>query len=162
ALDRGTGCAVVRHAHLRGCGAWPGARHHPGHRPERVPGEELMTDPQHEQQQGRGGEPMTDPHHAQQHDLGDAVQLDNAETLGRPINYDPPDSGWVPPDRPVAVDRPGVTAWEEAHGPSLDQRLREEEPDVDELPEEEADPRAGRLVAPDEGAHPDDESDSVA
>jgi hypothetical protein len=69
---------------------------------------------------------------------------------------------------------------------SLDQLLAEEEPDVltddedDELPEDRddedeadeyvdglllddgPDPRAGRLVAEDEGAHPDEEEDLVA
>jgi hypothetical protein len=68
---------------------------------------------------------------------------------------------------------------------SLDQLLAEEEPDTafdqdDELPEDRddddeadeyldglllddgPDPRAGRLVAEDEGAHPDDEEDLVA
>ena len=68
---------------------------------------------------------------------------------------------------------------------SLDQLLAEEEPDTaldldDELPEDREDddeadeyldglllddgpdPRAGRLVAEDEGAHPDDEEDLVA
>jgi hypothetical protein len=67
---------------------------------------------------------------------------------------------------------------------SLDQLLAEEEPDTgldpdDELPEDRdddeadeyldglllddgADPRAGRLVAEDEGAHADDEEDLVA
>jgi Family of unknown function (DUF5709) len=112
---------------------------------------------------------MTDPHHAQQHDLGDAVQLDNAETLAGPLDDDPLDSGWIPPDRPVAVDRTGVTAREQRDGGSLEERLREEEPEVgEEEPElgegarEEPDPRAGRLVAPDEGAHADEEPDAVA
>ena len=121
-----------------------------------------MTDPNHPQQHDPGGKPMTDPYHAQQHDLGDAVQLDNAETLAGPVNDDPLDSGWVPPDRPVAVDRPGVTVWEQIHGPSLDQRLREEEPDIDEAPDGEPDPRAGRLVAPDQGVHSDEEKDELA
>lgn len=136
---------------------------------------------------------MTDPRHAQQHDLGDAVQLDNAETLAGPIGDDPLDSGWVPPDRPVAVDR-------DPDGETIEERLAEEEPDEDDgdgeassydpelaytaLPEAEeyADEvdaelgvgpgfageedegygeRAGRLVAPDEGAHGDDESDMI-
>ena len=129
---------------------------------------------------------MTDPRHAQQHDLGEAVQLDNAETLAGPPNDDPLDSGWVPPDRPVALDRTGVTAREQREGGSLEERLREEEPEErlreedseewqggDDLEEslpgddaEEADlephQRAGRLVAPDEGAHADEEPDLVA
>jgi len=95
---------------------------------------------------------MTDPRHAQQHDLGDAVQLDNAETLAGPPNDDPLDSGWVPPDRPVALDRPGLTADEQRTGESLDQRLAEEDPDVWDAPPGEREERTGRLVAADEGA----------
>ena len=80
----------------------------------------------------------------------------------------------------------GDTAEEQREGESLDQLLAEEEPDPaldldDELSESAAgdddaadeyvdglllddgpDPRAGRLVAEDEGAHPDDEEDLVA
>ncbi len=97
---------------------------------------------------------MTDPYHAQEHDLGDAVQLDNAETLAGPLNDDPLDSGWVPPDRPVGLDK--------IDEESLDERLREEEPEPDDVPDEEPEPRAGRLIAPDEGAHPDDEPAEVA
>jgi hypothetical protein len=98
---------------------------------------------------------MTDPHHAQQHDLGEAVQLDNAETLAGPLGDDPLDSGWVPPDRPVAGRDP-----EEPE--SIADRIAGEEPDVADAAEEEADPRAGRLVAPDEGAHADVEAAEVA
>jgi len=71
--------------------------------------------------------------------------------------------------------RYGVTADEEARGESLDQLLAEEEPDVVDDPDaewededepthddRESQPRAGRLVAPDEGAHDDFETDSVA
>ena len=80
----------------------------------------------------------------------------------------------------------GSTAAEQEAGESLDQRLAEEEPDVapdvdDERPQDIAgdedaadedidglllddgpDPRAGRLVAEDEGAHPVGEADLVA
>jgi hypothetical protein len=71
--------------------------------------------------------------------------------------------------------RYGVTADEERRGESLDQLLAEEEPDDVDDPDatwEDEDvpsdddretlPRAGRLVAPDEGAHDDAETDSVA
>jgi len=42
--------------------------------------------------------------------------------------------------------------------------LAEEEPDISEEDAsfDNADPRAGRLVAPDEGSHPDREKDEVA
>jgi hypothetical protein len=79
----------------------------------------------------------------------------------------------------------GSTADEQQMGESLDQLLAEEEPDAaldldDDPPEDDEDadeadeyldglllddgpdPRAGRLVAEDEGAHPDDEADLVA
>jgi hypothetical protein len=69
--------------------------------------------------------------------------------------------------------RYGTTADEERQGESLDQLLAEEEPEPtpeDEWTDEDnpqdddhtPDPRSGRLVAPDEGAHGDEESDSVA
>jgi hypothetical protein len=105
---------------------------------------------------------MTDPQYAGQHELGESIQLDNAETLAGSLAEDPLDAGWVPPDRPVAVDRWGTTAEEEQAGESLEQRLAEEEPELDDPLAEEAEPRAGRLVAPDEGAHGDAESDAVA
>jgi hypothetical protein len=67
----------------------------------------------------------------------------------------------------------GTTLDEERRGESLDQLLAEEEPDVtddDEWSDEDdprdddhtAEPRSGRLVAPDEGAHGDEETNSVA
>jgi hypothetical protein len=70
--------------------------------------------------------------------------------------------------------RYGTTAEEERRGESLDQLLAEEEPDVgaddgewsdEDDPRDDdhvSDPRSGRLVAPDEGAHGDDEADVVA
>ena len=60
--------------------------------------------------------------------------------------------------------RYGTTAEEERQGESLDQLLAEEEPDVgtEDWSDDEPDARAGRLVAPDEGAHSDDEKDVVA
>jgi len=105
---------------------------------------------------------------------------------------DPLDRGVAPPEHWSAGMKFGVTADEQEAGESLDQLLAEEEPDPaldldDELPglqpagqddakdEDEADeyvdglllddgpdPRAGRLVAQDEGAHPDTEADLVA
>jgi hypothetical protein len=95
----------------------------------------------------------------------------------------------VPPERWSAGMRFGSTAEEQEEGESLDQLLAEEEPDIgadededeDEEDEDEdwdenatdddisryeaedgPDPRAGRLVAEDEGAHADAEADLVA
>lgn len=64
----------------------------------------------------------------------------------------------------------GNTHLEEAQGESLEQRLAQEEPesldsddwDEDEGDDEVGDDRSGRLVAPDEGAHEDEESAAVA
>jgi hypothetical protein len=64
----------------------------------------------------------------------------------------------------------GNTAAEELRGETLDQRIAQEEPetdaedwDEDDLDDEEVgQERAGRLVAPDEGAHGDDEAEAIA
>jgi len=52
---------------------------------------------------------------------------------------------WVPPDRPLAVDRYGTTLREQRAGETLDQRLAQEEPDPWSRtpPSEPADPQAG-------------------
>ncbi len=93
----------------------------------------------------------------------DATQLDVADTLtGDDLSADPLDTGYSPPDyRPVAT-RYGTTALEEFEGESLDQRLAEEEPDITDGADDEVEPRTGRLIAPDEGQLPDEESDAVA
>lgn len=92
---------------------------------------------------------------------------------------DPYDEGSSPPERPLAVDATGTTPLEQREGESLDRRLAQEEPDtaaadtgndIGDLPGGEGEPRddevgedrAGRLVAPDEGAHPDEEKDLLA
>jgi hypothetical protein len=121
-------------------------------------------------------------------DLEDySVQEPSDSLTGEPgeAGDDPLDRGVIPPERWSAGIRYGTTADEQDEGESLDQLLAEEEPDTasdvdDELPEDRddddeaeeyldglllddgPDPRAGRLVAEDEGAHPDDEEDLVA
>jgi hypothetical protein len=122
-------------------------------------------------------------------DLTDYSVQDPADSLtGDPgdLGADPLDRGVAPPERWSAAMKFGSTADEQEAGESLDQLLAEEEPDTaldidDEVPEgsedddDEADeyldglllddgpdPRAGRLVAEDEGAHPDEEADLVA
>ena len=66
-----------------------------------------------------------------------------------------------PPDRPLGVEDPGVTADHGAIGDSLAQRVAREEPDV--LPEPSSDAGAlGHLVEPDLGMAVDDEADLVA
>jgi hypothetical protein len=72
-------------------------------------------------------------------------------------------TGYSPPDREPYNLRHVPTPFEEREGESLDQKLSEEVPDI--TPDDvtgEPDPPAGRLVAPDEGAHPDEEKDEIA
>jgi hypothetical protein len=120
------------------------------------------------------------------YDAGDAN-----DTLDGAPGDDPLDRGVIPPQRWSAGMRYGTTAEEQQRGESLDQLLAKEEPDTgdgdddDALPADAAgeyaddedvgdedvdglllddgpDPRAGRLVAEDEGAHPPSEADLVA
>jgi len=134
---------------------------------------------------------MPDETRHESDELGDYEVLDASDTLDGKPGDDPLDQGVIPPQRESTQLRFGSTAAEEEAGESLDQRLAEEEPDTvpeidDEEPEdidgedtdgdEDAadedvdghllddgpDPRAGRLVAEDEGAHPASEADLVA
>lgn len=131
---------------------------------------------------------MPDENRHESADLTDySVQEPSDSLTGQPgePGDDPLDRGVAPPERWSAGMRFGSTADEQASGESLDDLLAEEEPDTlsdddDDVPEnldddEEADeyidglllddgpdPRAGRLVAQDEGAHPDEEADLVA
>ncbi len=135
---------------------------------------------------------MPDETRHESEDLQDYQVLDASETLegepGEP-GTDPLDRGVAPPERWSAGIRYGVTAEEQEEGESLDQLLDEEEPDdaldftdgepedVEDVESDEdagdedvdglllddgPDPRSGRLVAEDEGAHPVDETDLVA
>jgi hypothetical protein len=114
--------------------------------------------------------------------------LDASDTLEGNPGDDPLDAGVIPPDRWSAGEGYGTTLAEEEAGESLDQHLAEEEPEADPYtearqeeqaasededggddPEEELlaegdvpQARSGRLVAEDEGAHPDGEPDLVA
>jgi hypothetical protein len=83
------------------------------------------------------------------------------------------DTGVDAGDAYRGATRFGTTPEEERRGESLDQLLAEEEPDIgpdapwtdEEAPTDEDrawERRAGRLVAADQGAHPDDESEAVA
>jgi hypothetical protein len=80
------------------------------------------------------------------------------------------DEGYSPPERPLAVEDTGTTGGEQRSGESLDDRLARERPerrpplgdglgDASDTDGELLDPeagglRSGRLVGPDEGAHP--------
>lgn len=107
------------------------------------------------------------------YDPADDGVLDASDTLEGDPGDDPLDTGIVPPDKWSRAEGFGNTQAEQQEGESLDQLLAEEEPDVDPYDEAErragspygdraAEPRAGRLVAEDEGAHPDAEADLVA
>jgi len=119
-------------------------------------------------------------------DLEDYDVEDASDTLTGDPGDDPLDRGVAAPERWSAGMRFGTTAGEQQGGESLDALLAEEEPDTpadldNEDPEDFAgdpdaadedldglllddgpDPRAGRLVADDEGAHTDTEADLVA
>jgi hypothetical protein len=110
-------------------------------------------------------------------DEWDAVEddgvLDASDTLDDAVG-DPLDTGVAAADRWSGANRFGTTAAEARAGESLEQLLAEEEPDVDPYADggEDEDeltrrgydrePRAGRLVADDEGSGADGESDAVA
>ena len=114
---------------------------------------------------------------AERDDEWDSVEddgvLDGSDTLDDDVS-DPLDVGIAAADRWSGANRFGTTIAEQRAGETMDQLLAEEEPDVDPYAEAADDedelvrrgydhePRAGRLVADDEGAHPDDEGDLVA
>ena len=119
-------------------------------------------------------------------DLTDYEVLDASDTLDGDPGDDPLDRGVAAPQRWSAAIRHSSAAAGQRDGASLDELLAEEEPDMAaEADDEQAgslasdedagdedvdglllddgpDPRAGRLVAEDEGAHPDEEADLVA
>jgi hypothetical protein len=108
----------------------------------------------------------------------DAAPLDLQDAVDERTYDDMLDEGYSPPERPLGVTRSGTTAAEQHEGESLDDRLRQEVPDVEvpagdgigDLPGgegEAVDPeagadRAGRLVAPDEGVRTDTTKELVA
>jgi Family of unknown function (DUF5709) len=132
---------------------------------------------------------MPDEVRRESQDLQDFETEDASDTLDGNPGDDPLDRGVAPPERWSAGMRFGTTAAEQEEGESLDQHLSEEVPDPSTEPDaadddlagdspgdEEAadeyvdglllddgpDPRAGRLVAEDEGSHPAREADLVA
>ncbi|CAM5235723.1 MULTISPECIES: DUF5709 domain-containing protein [Streptomyces] len=108
----------------------------------------------------------------------DAGPLDLQDAIGERSYDDMLDEGYSPPERPLGVTKHGTTAAEQHEGESLDERLGQEVPDVTppagdeigDLPGAEGEPvdpeagaaRAGRLVAPDEGAHADTTKEEIA
>jgi hypothetical protein len=89
---------------------------------------------------------------------GDAVDdtdgLDPIESLTGDDPDEAAQTGYSPPEREPYNLKHFPTPREEHDGESLDERLREEEPDVsaDDIDEADADPRAGRIVGDDNDA----------
>jgi Family of unknown function (DUF5709) len=96
--------------------------------------------------------------------VDDAELFDPIENLTGADPDEPMQTGYSPPDREPYNLRHAHTPFEERQGESLDEHLAEEVPDVSvaDVDAAEADPRAGRLVAPDEGTHEDEESEEIA
>jgi hypothetical protein len=91
-------------------------------------------------------------------------QLQPEDTLLDRGVEDALDEGWSPPEREPAHLRQGMTREEQRIGASLDERLAAEEPEPDPyswIDAGEPDPRAGRLVSPDQGGGEDTEKDEV-
>ncbi len=61
--------------------------------------------------------------------LDEEDQLQPEDTLIQDGVEDTLDRGYSPPERPRGVDAYGTTASEQAHGETIDQRIRQEEPD---------------------------------
>ncbi|MFI1361210.1 DUF5709 domain-containing protein [Streptomyces sp. NPDC020898] len=108
----------------------------------------------------------------------DASPLDLQDAVDERTYDEMLDEGYSPPEKPLGVTKAGTTAAEQHEGESLDDRLRQEVPDVatpagdgiGDLPGGEGEPRdpetgtdrAGRLVAPDEGTRTDTTKELVA
>ncbi|MGW7100106.1 DUF5709 domain-containing protein [Streptomyces sp. NPDC054838] len=104
----------------------------------------------------------------------DAAPLDLQNAMDERSYDDMLDEGYSPPEKPLGVTKFGTTAAEQHEGESLEERLRQEVPEVGqdpvdgpgdgaELPDPETGTaRAGRLTAPDEGAHPDTTKELIA
>ena len=113
--------------------------------------------------------------------IDDEDQLQSGDTLDDGDVEDVLDRGYSPPDRAPKGYDDYPTEAERRQGESLDEKLAEEEPDVDPYAEEdddsdhedenaldeqlgldEADARTGRLVQPDEGLGEDTDKQEVA
>jgi hypothetical protein len=125
-------------------------------------------------------------HQHESADLEDYEVEDATDTLDGDPGDDPLDRGVIPPQHWTSASRFGTTGAEQEDGESLDQLLAEEEPDIPRAPDEDQpadtagdpdaadedvdglllddgpDPRAGRLLAEDEGSEPVAEPDMVA
>ncbi|HET6988596.1 MAG TPA: DUF5709 domain-containing protein [Kribbella sp.] len=104
------------------------------------------------------------------YNVDDEDQLQPEDTLDNRGVPDLLDEGYSPPEKWSAGEGFGTTADEALEGETLDQRIAQEVPDVDPYAEDGEDvggpevgvERSGRLVAPDEGAHNDEDEELVA
>ena len=102
------------------------------------------------------------------YERGEAVEdMDELDPYADLTGDDPDETmqtGYSPPEREPHDLRDAPTPAEERQGESLDRKLAEEEPDIsaDDIALSDADRRAGRLVAPDEGWRRDVHNDEVA
>jgi hypothetical protein len=97
---------------------------------------------------------------------GDGDSMSDDRGLAEPL-----DEGYSPPERWSVGQGYGNTPLEEELGETLDQRIAQEEPEPDPYAEEDVEDiddgevgnaRAGRLVAPDEGAGEDEDAEMFA
>ncbi|MFC0624489.1 DUF5709 domain-containing protein [Kribbella deserti] len=102
--------------------------------------------------------------------VDDEDQLQPGDSLDDRGVDDVLDEGYSPPEKWSPAEGFGNTAEEALAGETLDQRIAQEEPDIDPYAEETENvggpevggARSGRLVAPDEGAHTDEDKDLIA
>ena len=97
---------------------------------------------------------------------------DQPQSMGDSLSDDrglkePLDEGYSPPEKWSAAQGYGNTEWEEEHGETLDQRLAQEEPEVDVAEGENVGgevglDRAGRLVEDDQGGAIDSDAEMFA
>jgi hypothetical protein len=106
-------------------------------------------------------------------DFDSEDQLQPEDSLADDDVADVLDRGYSPAEKWSAGEGFGNTPFEEATGETLDQRMRQEDPELDPYAElddddqeeddehEVGDVRSGRLVDPDQGLGEDDEKDVV-
>lgn len=125
----------------------------------------------------REPDPTSDAESYGDYSVDDEDQLQPSDTLDDEDVADPLDRGYSPPEQYSTAQDHGTTPQEEEEGETLEQRLAQEDPEPDPYVEAAFDPdaivdgdlddgevggeRAGRLVAPDEGAHEDTEAGLV-
>lgn len=108
----------------------------------------------------------SDPEVYGQQSVDDETQLQPEDTLDDRGVDDVLDEGYSPPEREPRHLQHDMTADEQRERDTIDERIVQEEPEPDPYADTtdygEEDPRAGRLVAPDEGNGSDQEKDEVA